>query len=184
MDERANLLDVLEDQLNRHQKFGIADLYKLVHQTTFGGKHLAMDRDQAMQQLLEEWLPEIRIPAGANMLEIIDPRGDVMRVNIRIFKKTGGSPQDLIECFQKSIQAFTPDPNRFETYWQWIMAWCRDAELPFPVDAMDDYYIQQGREGFPAVHHSDAYVEANRPAYRVVLKSLWKGFDQSPGHNK
>ena len=42
------------------------------------------------------------------------------------------------------------------------------------VKAEKKYEIEVEKKGFPPIHHSKSYVEANRPSYRVVLKSLWE----------
>ena len=44
---------------------------------------------------------------------------------------------------------------------------------------LEDFLIEMGRKGFPAVHHSESYVDANQPAYRVILKRLWEGFEEA-----
>jgi len=178
MTEKEYLYRIIQDQLRRHPGFGVEDLYKMVCQATCGGDHLLKNRSEAKRMLREEWENSERIPKGETLLEMIDPRGEVMRVNLRVYKKIGGTLQRLFDVFVRSAQKFEKDRKRLVVYWEAIMKLAEKEEVPFSKDVLEDFWIDVGRKGFPAVHHSDAYVDANRPSYRVVLKRLWEGFEK------
>ena len=48
----------------------------------------------------------------------------------------------------------------------------RTGALPFREAAWRELVDGQRRTDFPAVHHSDAFVQAYRPAYRVIVGAL------------
>jgi len=177
MTEKEILLQIIQDQIRRHPGFYIQDLYKLVHQATCGGSHLLLNPEDAKKNLQEEWDQTERIPKGESLLEVIDPRGEIMRVNIRIYKKIGGTPDHLLRIFKKSIKDFSNDKNRFIATWEMIMDLAEEKEIPFSRTLLEDFLIEKGKMDLPMIHHSDAYIESNRPSYRIVLKQLWKGLE-------
>jgi hypothetical protein len=175
MTEREMLLQIIQDQIRRHPGFYIRDLYKMVYQATCGGSHLLLNSDEVKKNLQKEWDQTERIPKGESLLEVIDPRCEVMRVNIRIYKKIGGTPVHLLRIFKQSVKSFPKDKNRFIATWEMAMDLAEDSEIPFSRSLLEDFLIEQGKNDLPAVHHSDQYIESNRPSYRIVLKKLWEG---------
>jgi len=179
MTEKDYLHQIILDQLRRHPGFGVEDLYKMVYQATCGGDHILTNKSEAKKMLREEWENSGRIPKGETLLEMIDPRGEIMRVNLRVYKKIGGTLQRLFDIFVRSAQGFKKDQERLVAYWETIMEWAEQGDIPFSKDVLEDFLIDVGRKGFPALHHSESYVDANRPSYRVVLKRLWEGFEKA-----
>ena len=172
-EEKQYLHRIIQDQMRRHEGFGVEDMYKLVYQATCGGEHLLRNKSAANKKLREEWKNTEKMPKGEPLLEIIDPRGEVMRVNLRVYKKIGGNLERLFTVFVRSAAEFKKDRERLAAYWEVLMAFAKRGEIPFDRGALEDLWIEMGMKGFPAVHHSERYVDANRPSYRVVLKRLW-----------
>ena len=175
LNEKEILLQIILEQIRRHQGFYIQDLYKMLYQASCGGRHLLMDPVESKKKLLEEWDSSERIPKGEPLLEVIDPRGEVIRVNIRIYKKTGGKLDELFKAFQQSAMNFPDDKDRFIGLWGVAMELAENREIPFSKVLMEDFLIDQGKLDLPMIHHSDPYIDANRPSYRVVLKQYWAG---------
>jgi hypothetical protein len=172
--ERDFLFQIIEDQLRRHSAVGIVDLYKVVYQATYGVDHYIKDKVLARKDLQVEWENTERIPAGETLLEMIDPLGELFRVNIRIYKKIGGESNRLFNLFIRTAEEFKKDANRMNRYWHSIMDWAEEDQIPFSKVDLQDFWIEVGQQGFPPVHHSEGYVNANRPSYRVILKRLWE----------
>ena len=177
-DERDVLLHIIQDQLRRHPGFRIDDLYKMLHQVCYGGAHLLKNKTKARKTLLEEWNNTEKIPKGEPLIETIDPQSEVMRINLRIYKKIGGTPQRLFDVFVRSAEQVKPDRQRLILYWDYTMNMVRAGDIPFSKALMEDFWIDVGKEDFPSIHHSESYVDANRPSYRVVMKHLWEGFEE------
>ncbi len=178
MDDKNYLLTIIQDQVRRHPGFRIQDLYKLIYQSCFGGGHLLHDKKKARAALGKEWNNAEKIPKGETLIEVIDPLSEILRINIRIYKKTGGTPDRLFKAFVKSSQEIQPNRNRFIEYWETATKWAETGIIDFSSDAMKDTLIDMGKEEFPPQHHSKPYLEANRPSYRVVLKRFWEGFEE------
>ena len=173
--EKETLLQIIHDQIRRHPGFYIQDLYKMVYQAVCGGSHFLGNHADTKNHLQEEWNNTERIPKAETLLELIDPRGEIMRVNIRIFKKIGGPLDQLLQIFIESVKTFQKDRSRLVETWEKIMDLAEEKKVPFSRTLLEDFLIEQGKNDFAMVHHSDPYIEFNRPSYRIVLKRLWQG---------
>jgi len=173
MTERDVLYRIVQDQLRRHAGFGIEDLYKMMFQATCGGEHLMKNKAEAKKILFDEWEHLDKVQKGEPLREVIDPRGEVLRVNLRVYKKIGGNPRRLFGIFVRSAKDFLSDRDRLIRYWKFLVEMTKSGEIPFSKDDLEDFWIDVERKGFPAVHHTKAYAEANQPAYRVVLQHHW-----------
>lgn len=178
MKDNEYLLAVIQDQIRRHPGFQIKDLYKLVHQSCFGGGHLLQDRAKARKRLEDEWRNTEKIPPGETLIEVIDPSSEILRINLRVFKKTGGTVDRLFDAFEKSSESIQPNPDQFVAFWNSAIKWAENGVIDFSAEAMKDFLIDMGKENFPPVRHSKPYLEANRPSYRVVAKKFWEGFGE------
>lgn len=177
MKERDYLLQIIQEQLRRHSGFEVEDLYKIVHQTTCGGDHLLKNKTKAKKVLKGEWKNLGKIQKGEPLLEMIDPRGEIVRVNLRVYRKIGGTVQHMFNLFVQSAQEFRKDQSRLSQYWKWILALAEKEDIPFSRDVLQDFWIKIVKQEFPTIHHSTSYADANQPAYRVILKRLWEGIE-------
>lgn len=171
--ERDSLCQIVKNQIKRYREFHVEDLYKLVYQATCGGEHLLKDKRLAKEILHEEWEEAEKILKRETLLEMIDPCGEIMRVNIRIYKKIGGSFVHLFDIFRRSGEKYVKDEKRLALYWQYVLDMASKGDIPFEKEMLKSFWDSVERRGFQPVHHSKAYVEVNHPSYRVVLKSLF-----------
>lgn len=174
--ERTYLKTIIQDHLTHHRGFRVQDLYKMLHQATCGNAHLLVNPEDAEASLFSEWTDLDRVQKGESLLEVIDPSGKMIRINLRVYRKMKNTPLDLLKSIKRTAEYFVRDEQRLVRYWESIMEWSVSGEIPFGKDEVEDFWIDMGCQGFPAVHHSEAYTAANRPAYRIVLKSFWEGF--------
>ena len=172
--EKDLLCQIIQKQIRRYKEFKVEDLYKLIYQVTCGGGHLLEDRRIAEKMLHEEWENAGKILKGETLLEMIDPRGGILRVNIRIYKKIGGSFARLFDLFIRSAESYKKDERRLILYWQYVLEMVSKDDIPFEEKTLTAFWNEVEKKGFPPIHHSKSYVEANCPSYRVVLKSLWE----------
>jgi len=173
LNEEDILLDIVKDHLSRHPGFKVEDLYKLIFQAACGSAHYVGNRKVAERQLRREWEDGQRIPKGETLIEIIDPRMEKIRINLRLYKKIGGDLKTLVDVFIKSAEMSKMDRGRLFKYWDLLSRWSLDGEVPFSIKDIQNLWKKVKSAGFPPGSHSDEYLNANRPAYRVVLKSLW-----------
>jgi len=174
--EKEILLDILKDQLRRYSKYAVQDIYKLLYQSAMGNKHLLADQKRAREILKEEWKELNKVKPYESLLEIIDPAGVLMRVNLRVYKKTGGQIEKLFEIMKDSAGQFQENPERLKKYWAFAGELADAGKIPFQNSDLLSFWRGIEERGFPEISHSEKYEETHEPAYRVVMKSLWEGF--------
>jgi hypothetical protein len=176
INEQQLFMDILNDQFRRYPFFAADDIYKLCHQAAMGNKHAAAaDRKSIIDSINKEWAAAERVPPASRLLDIIDPRGKIMRVDIRLFKKAGGDPEKLADIFIESSEIFIPDTDYLRSLLNWAAEW---TGLSFPVvkEKLQLFFKKQERLNYPAVSHSRLFAGNYRPSYRIVYKRLWQDF--------
>lgn len=153
---------ILKNHQIRYPAMQAQDAYKLIHQATCGPAH-AVTNSQAAREWLERELETLHDPYPEPAIDPISPNGDLVRVHLAPYLAAGGSIERLLEAFITTSREFPADHNKLRAYF--------DAALPlFPgLESLVESLITQG---YPAVHHSEAYRAAYKPAYRVALKQL------------
>ena len=166
--------DILNDHLRRYPLIEAEDIYKLIHQAAMGSRHaVGKPYELIVESINEEWNKGERIPPGSRLLDIIDPAGKMMRVDIRLFKKAGGTPEKLAAIFYKSAETFIPDQNYLIQLMDWALKWA-DERAAFIKDKMRIFFKKQQDLNCPVSHHSRVFFENYRPAYRIADKRLWQ----------
>lgn len=156
-------LQAVQHQLQSHPSIRPQDLFKLCYQAARGAEHLLADPAAAQQYLLREW--EVT-PADPDypLYEWLSPQ--VVRVNLAGWKACGLLPQWLFGMFAASARPLSGD-DRLEEYLRQagqLAVQTGHFTAPQWQTALEEYRAA----GMPAVHHSEAYRAAEKPAYRIV----------------
>jgi hypothetical protein len=172
---------LLGNHFQRYPRMQLADVYKLLHQAAMGPGHAVQDRAAARARLESEAAtlgdgPEE--PAA----DPISPDGKLARIHLRAYF---GSGQDiaskqgfeaLLDAFVQTAQAHPPAPDKLAKFCGCLGDLAAAGGIPFSREEVERYFQGIASQGYPVVHHSDAFREAYRPAYRVVaieyLKSV------------
>ena len=154
--------------------FSMSDAYKWIFQATLGGEHAAPSRDMADQWLRQEWQQLGPTAPDEPLTERLGDTG-IVRLHLRPFRDAGGAPEALLDAFLASAVAFRADHDVFVRAWRAFGDRLRQAPA---AHLTRDAWVQLDEElrgkGYPAVHHSDEFTRAHRPAYRVVTaKQAW-----------
>ncbi len=176
MSADASVLDFAYRAWKSTPEMRIEDAYKWIFHATLGGEHALRDAHGPRLRLEAEW-GSLADPLPAEE-EIVALRadGEVVRVNLRPYRKRGGDREMLFALFMASAQRFRPDRRSFERCWSALGARLelrRHGKIDFVSWKGLDARLRQ--RGFPAIHHSVAYERAYRPAYRVILGEMWAG---------
>jgi len=174
------LLGVVQDQYKRYRHIQPVDLYKLVYQVNFGAKHILENVKEAKDRFEEEWHSLGKLRQGEALLEQIDPDGIICRLNLRVYRKMGGTIRTLWTIIMASAEAYAPTPLKFRDDGQMLMQMAESRVISADVNSLRDCWYRMETEGFPAAHHSERYSDANEPAYRLVLTQKWIAEQATP----
>lgn len=166
------LLDFAMPKWKADEATQIEDAYKWLHQATRGGEHAAPDRDSARAWLDSEWATLEKPAPGEKFMEPLCPDESIHRVNLRPFRAAAGERDALLEAFLTSARVYKVETEGFVNAWYefgnrlnkesvWRLTHSDWTRLDRKMNPKD----------YPAVHHSEQYTRAHRPAYRVILKS-------------
>lgn len=174
---KTNLKKIILDQSRLHPGFKVEDLYKLLSQAVFGGGHLL--HHHALEMLQEEMANLPRFDEVEPLVESIDPKGIIYRINLRAYKKRGGVPEILFTVMQESAQCMKGKGNakHFLNYWHQCEKLAGAGSIPFTEQTLVDFRTYFVKENLPVIHHSPAYMKASRPAYRIAVKKIIKKYN-------
>lgn len=166
--EETALIALIEGHRGRHPAMEVADVYKLLYQGVLGPEHLVASAEEFAGRLRAEYgaVP----PEGDELLwETVRPDGELGRVNLRPFKALGGDINLLIDSCLRTAQRRWGTLEELQAVWSAFVGLCRAGQWEaFPPAEVLAFTAGLEEQGWPVVHHSVAYREANKPAYRVV----------------
>ena len=151
---------------------GAEDLYKFLHQAVYGPGHAISDRDAAeawMEREIESLDPPIE---GELSCEALGGEPPLVRVNLRPFVADRGDPDLLLDAIVSSAEPKRGESRRMTTVLSLAASYVQCAGRGELAPELKELSTELAEKGYPAVHHSEAYVEAYHPAYRVVDEVL------------
>ncbi len=163
------LARLIDDHLTRYPAMEPADVYKLLYQGVLGPEHLIASPEAFAARLRAEY--GAAPPGEAEPLwEPVRPNGTLGRVNLRPFKARVGDVERLIaDCLQTAGRAWGT-PAEMQAVWAAFVDLCRAGRwAAFPLAGVLALSERLAAEGYPAIHHSAAYRQAYRPAYRLAI---------------
>lgn len=165
------LAALIQAQIARYPASGMVDIYKLLHQATFGPGH-AVASKKAAREWLEQEAKQAGQPLEEPLVESVHPEGHIVRVHLRPYLGQGGQLKWLLDAFVRSAEAISGDPALMAARWRAFLELCQ-GEGPlageFPLRQMELFGAARAAEHWPAVQHSPAYNAVYRPRYRVLV---------------
>jgi hypothetical protein len=154
--------------LQHYPSMTVQDVYKLLYQGTFGPEHFMHDLDAAREYLKTE-MADLNDPApGEQLYEPVSPREDLVRVNLRLYRKSGYPPEALLTAMSES--RVNADTILFMQRWKAFIAWATSHRFD-----RSDLHLWAERitpRNLPVVHHSALYERTYHPAYRVCNRQV------------
>lgn len=155
-------------------KMEIEDAYKWLFHATQGGEHAVLDDEGPRQWLDSEWRGLAPASPGEPEVVALDPHGGLLRVNLRPYRSGRGDREMLLAIFVESAKRFKADKKSFRGVWDLLgVTLQRRSVLRLGHRDWKRLDLKCAKRGYPAIEHSAAYLRAYRPAYRVVLGSMW-----------
>lgn len=168
---------LVREHVRLHRSLGIEDVYKLLFQGVLGVGHILRDNERAWTWLVEEFEGvEAEGFPDEPLLERVSVDGEVVRVNLRPFKRLGLSLKGLFKVMLKSAQRIEEDKERFVELWKRFIKLVREGRLDFDYEHLLEFDGNVKAAGYPAVHHSREYAEVNKPAYRIADRRVYREF--------
>jgi hypothetical protein len=164
----ANAVRSLAFDLAEHSEAEAADLYKFLHQAIYGPGHAIPDPDAAARWLDSELEDLGPLLVGEAQCEVLGGRPILVRVNLRPFVAGSGDAAELVDAFVATAGEISGDPGQMGEAIEIVAKWLRSDGRRNLADALERLNAELAPKGYPAIHHSEAYVEAYRPAYRVI----------------
>ena len=155
-----------ERQAALHPAMTPQDALKMAYQAAFGAEHLAGD-GEAVRRYLHAELAECQADPAESLTEAVSP--DLCRVNLRAWKAAGLPEEWLARMFLDTCQPRPEGESRFQAMLADLDEMTQAGRLPFSWDSWQREKRAYLAAGPHAVHHSDAYRQQEKPAYRLIL---------------
>lgn len=163
------IIPYLEAHLAAHPSMTPQDIAKLCYQAAHGAEHLLSAPDRARGYLLREF----DATEADGSIPLTEPISDtVARVNLAAWKAEGRSTDDLFDLFVATASVSGGGQELLDHYLTEVTAHLRDHATAVPYEEWITFLGWYDSEGRPPIHHSEAYRETEKPAYRIVLRSL------------
>ena len=161
-----DFITCLREQLQLHPAMQSRDVLKLCYQAARGAEHLLADTARARAYFDQEYAAT---PADASqpLLEIIGP--EVVRVNIAAWKAANLPADWLFRMFVHTASVAADGEDHLAEYVAQAEVIVRDR---WTGTDWTDTVTEWTAASRPAVHHSEAYRAAEKPAYRIVRRQF------------
>lgn len=165
----TSIIPYLQANLTTHPSMTPQDIAKLCYQAAHGAEHLLSDLDRARRYLEHE----LESTEADGNLPLTEPISDaVSRVNLAPWKARELSAETLFDLFAATARVSGAGDDRLVAYLKEVSAYLSANQTHIPSDEWQSFLAWYNSQGRPAVHHSEAYRMAEKPAYRIVLREL------------
>ena len=171
---KTDLLDFCMAEWMRTPRMEMQDAYKFLYQATLGGEHAISDDTGPRAWMDREWTGLGPPHKGEPEVQKLTPDGGVIRINLRPYRARGGDKEMLLAVFVASARKFRADKSDFVREWNALGSLLKrrhESNLTFREWQALDKKLRA--KDFPALHHSERYEHAYKPAYRVALGEMW-----------
>lgn len=165
MDSKLQTKNLILDHFKRYPELQIRDIFKFLHQSSFGCEHLLADPSAAVDYIRKE-AESARTHTG-DFVEELD--GEYCRVHLDVLKE-GLFPETFGKLFFLSARHQEDGRAALEEKLSVTADMIGEGLLPFDMDSFTNMAEDWRTEGFPAIHHSEEFRAVYAPAYRVIRR--------------
>jgi hypothetical protein len=170
---------LIDEHLARYPVMEPVDVYKLLYQGVLGPEHLIGSAKAFADRLRAEY--GLVPPDDSGPLwEPVRPDGALGRVNLGPFKARGGDVERLLAACLETARRAWGTPAEVQAGWTTFVEMCQAGR--WTALALADVLALSERlaaDGYPPIHHSAAYRQTYRPAYRLAMGPYFD--NQMPG---
>ena len=172
VEDVGNIMVAFGAHVDNHPLAGADDLYKFLHQAVYGPGHAIPNR-QAAAAWLEREIENLGPPLDDEQpCEELGGEPSLVRINLRPFVASDGDPDLLLGAFVASANREGGSSRRMQVVLSLAASYVQCAGRGELAPELKALSAELAEKGYPAIHHSEAYVRAYAPAYRVVDGSL------------
>ena len=164
--------DYLTEHIKKHPSVMPQDIVKFCYQAAFGAEHLLSDVAAARRYFDAEF--DATSPHMCELVECLSD--DIARVDLGAWKQMGLPKEWLFHMFVASTNFRKGQISDFEEHLSCVDGVLHEA-LNFGSEEWHRYLDQYKANGIGAVHHSEQYRNAEKPAYRLVDRRFLKMLD-------
>lgn len=170
--DREELLKLIRLHLRWYPLMELRDVYKLLYQGVMGPEHIIASAEKFKASLMDELLGLTADPSG-RLFESVSGDGTLLRINLRPMKNQPVEPDELVKVLLKTAECFSGSQPALQDTWVGFIMLCETGVIKqFPLKTVHGFGAWLGEMAFPAVHHSDIYRRAYKPAYRLISSQL------------
>jgi hypothetical protein len=174
-----SVLELVEYHQHLRPQLQVQDVYKLLYQANFGVAHLLTDTAEVRKYLLDELGTMDTTIHGEQLIERISLTNEIVRINLRPFKRLQLDPEKLVAAMFLSASQTKPDTEAFYHDWNEFSGLVRYGLLEFPIKDLEEWNARVAVGNLEPAHHSEQYMEFYKPAYRVVRRVVFESIFQA-----
>lgn len=161
-------------QLRNFPESSLQDIYKNFFQDAFGPGHLLENPEESLNYLQIE-LGEMKEGKLKTKVIPLGYKNNFVRVELSLIKDKVISYDEFAKAFIESGTFFeSPDPEEWSAEWTHILKVIESMNLDIPNFNEDKEKLSQMMEkGDFVVHHSQAFIDAYDPHYRIIYKEIF-----------
>lgn len=163
MEQSERTRDLLITHYRKYPRLQIQDILKYLHQSAFGCEHLVSELNLAIERIVKE--REDGCTDTEDLIDRLD--GGYSRIHL-LFLNHGLSAETLGKLFLKSAKMESDATLDLETKLNVAKELVRENIFPFSLNEYETAIAEWKANGYPAMHHSDAFRLNYKPAYRVI----------------
>lgn len=164
---RRRTKELLTEHYQTYPQLQIQDIFKFLHQSSYGCEHLLQDAADVVEYINKE-VEEYQFHRE-EFTEELD--GEFCRVHLD-WIKAGLSAKTLGILFYISAKPVENGKTTLEEKLDVFLQMVKEGMLPFTTDEVETEIAKWKKTGYSACRHSEEFRKNYSPAYRVVRKDL------------
>ncbi len=171
---RQAIRNAVRDQMTQYPESTLQDIYKSFFQDEFGPGHLVSDI-AGSGKYFEREISEMT-SRGNYQAELCGTGKNFVRVPLDLVKDGKVPSEVYFDIFVESAKSFKiPDVIRWKKRWTRIARIISAMGLPISGFGNDRILLENMlQHGDYVVHHSEAYLRAYDPHYRIISRKEWE----------
>lgn len=160
---------LIKNQFAKYPKMEARDLYKFLHQAAMGSEHAVKDTT-AVKVWMKNEIAGLDTTLINDLAEPLSPDGNLVRINLRPYLKSGENPDDLLRAFISTANNHHGSKDTLVKYLNTVKELIKRKDIAVDETIFAALVNELEKSGYPAIHHSTVYEKTYKPAYRVVSK--------------